>query len=404
MKKLILSMALIGATTLAFGQKKVVRSAEKNFKSGDLAAAMSDIEAATANPETSSDPATYLLKAKIQTKMFGSDSTNTEKTLEVGKAALGTYLEAFEMAGSDKTSGVGEEVYEADMVGVPDNLRPYSIETLKNTAFDKAIDRYNENDLEMAYSFFDLAGEVDLTDTTIHYNAGFLANDLGMYEEAKRHYKYLLEIDGYNKLNAYYSLVQIQSGQDKDPEAAYETIMAGRKDYPEDKILAEYEIQLLLQLNKMDEAMAQIQEALKNDPNNASILLRSGYLKEQSGDIEGGLADYKKAVEVDPDYFEGNYYTGALLLEESVKLLNTLNDLSDAEWEVQSPIVGKKADENYKEAVKYFEKALEIRPDNTEIMAILFQINTRLKNTAEAEKYNKMLIELKGPNWMEDGE
>ncbi len=404
MKKLILSMALIGATTLAFGQKKVVRSAEKNFKSGDLEAALTDINAATSDPETGSDPSTYLIKAKIQTKMFGTDSTNTEATLDKGEAALESYLKAFEMAGSDKTSGVGKEVYEADMVGVPDNLRPYSIETLKNTAFDKAIERYNENDLEMAYNFFDLAGEVDLRDSTIHYNAGFLANDLGMYEEAKRHFGYLLDLEDYNKLNAYYFLVQIQSGQDKDPEAAYETVMAGREDYPSDKILAEYEIQLLLQLNKMDEAMAQIKEALKNDPNNASILLRSGYLKEQSGDIEGGLADYKKAVEVDPNYFEGNYYTGALLLEQSTKMLNTLNDLSDAEWEVQSPIVGKKADENYKEAAKYFEKALEIQPENTEIMAILFQINTRLKNTAEAEKYNKMLIELKGPNWMEDGE
>lgn len=397
-------MALIGATTLAFGQKKVVRSAEKNFKSGDLTAAMTDITAATADPETGEDPATYLLKAKIQTKMFGSDSTNTESNLEIGNNALDTYMKAFEMAGSNKEEGVGKEVYAEDITGMMDNLRPYSVKTLKNTAFDKAIERYNENDLELAYSFFDLAGKIDLEDSTIHYNAGFLANELGKYEDAKRHFGYLLDLEDYNKLNAYYFLVQIQSGEDKDPEGAYKTIMRGREDYPEDKILAEYEIQLLLQLNKMDEAMAQIQEALKNDPNNASILLRSGFLKEQSGDIEGGLADYKKSVEVDPTYFEGNYYTGALLLEQSTKLLNTLNDMSDAEWEKQSPIVGKKADENYKEAAKYFEKALEIRPESTEIMAILFQINTRLKNTAEAEKYNKKLIELKGPNWMEDGE
>ncbi len=404
MKKLILSMALIGATTLAFGQKKVVRSAEKNFKSGELTTAMAEITAASADPETSGDPATYLLKAKIETKMFGSDSSNTESNLEIGKGALATYMKAFEMAGSDKAAGVGKEVYTDDLVGVPDNLRPYSVLTLKNTAFDKAIDRYNENDLEMAYHFFDLAGEIDLTDTTIHYNAGYLANELEMYEEAKRHFRYLFELDEYNKLNAYYFMVQIQSGQDKDPDGAYETVMAGRTDYPDDKILAEYEIQLLLQLNKMDEAMAQIQEALKTDPNNASILLRSGYLKEQSGDIEGGLADYKKAVAADPSYFQGHYYTGALLLEQSVKLLNTLNDMSDAEWEKQSPIIGKQADENYKEAAKYFEQALALQPENTEIMAILFQINTRLKNEAEAEKYNKKLIELKGPNWMEDGE
>ena len=397
-------MALIGATTLAFGQKKVVRAAEKNFKGGDLATAMAEITAASADPETSGDPATYLLKAKIQTKMFGSDSTNTEATLGIGKEALETYMKTFEMAGSDQAAGVGKAVYEEDLLGVPDNLRPYSVKTLKNTAFDKAIERYNENDLEMAYNFFDLAGEIDLTDSTIHYNAGFLANDLGMHEDAKRHFRYLLELEDYNKLNAYYFLVQIQSGEDKDPDGAYATVTAGREDYPDDKILAEYEIQLLLQLNKMDEAMSSIQEALKNDPDNASILLRSGYLKEQSGDIEGGLADYKKAVEADPKFFQGHYYTGALLLEQSVKLLNTLNDMSDAEWEKQSPIIGKKADENYKEAAKYFEQALDIQPENTEIMAILFQINTRLKNDAEAEKYNKKLIELKGPNWMEDGE
>jgi len=122
MKKLILSLALIGATTLAFGQKKVVRSAEKNFKSGDLQTALSEVEAATNDPETGSDPETYLLKAKIETKMFGSDSSNTMQTYEVGQAALATYMKTFEMGGSDKTSGIGEEVWEDDVTGVPDNL------------------------------------------------------------------------------------------------------------------------------------------------------------------------------------------------------------------------------------------------------------------------------------------
>lgn len=402
MKKLILSMALIGATTLAFGQKKVVRSAEKNFKSGDLKEAMAEIEAASTDPETGSDPATYLLKAQIETKMFGSDSSNTASTVETGHAALNTYYKAFEMAGSNKEEGVGEEVYADDLPGVPDNLRPYSIYTLKNVAFDKALERYNNEDQEMAYQFFDLAGEVDHTDTTVHYNAGFIANELGMFEEAKKHFEYLLDVEEYNKLTVYYLMVQILTGEDKNPEAAYDMIMAGREDYPEDKILAEYEIQLLLQLNKMDEAMASIQEALKNDPNNAGILLRSGYLKEQSGDMEGALADYKKSVEADPEFYDGNYYAGALLLDKSMKILNELNALPDDEWEVKSKPMTDEANQHYKEAVGYFEKALSIRPDNTEVMIILYQVQTRLKNEAEAEKYNKMLIELKGPNWLEN--
>jgi tetratricopeptide (TPR) repeat protein len=403
MKKLILSMALIGATTLAFGQKKVVRSAEKNFKSGDLTAAMADIEAASSDPETSGDPATYLLKAQIETKMFGADSSNSAPTVEIGRAALSTYMKAFEMAGGNKEEGIGEDVYGDDMPGVPDNLRPYTIFTLKNIAFDKGGERFNADDLEMAYEFFDLAGEVDLTDTTTHYNAGFIAQEIGNYEGAKKHYEYLLDIEEYNKLTVYYLMIQIISSEDSNPEAAYDMIMRGREDFPEDKALAEYEIQLLLQLNKMDEAMASIQEALKNDPNNPGILLRSGYLKEQAGDLEGALEDYKKSVAADPEFYDGNYYTGALLIEKSREIIVAIGGLSDADWETKAQPMTEEANGYYKEAIPYFEKAIELKPDNTDIMRILFQVHTRLQNEAEAEKYNKILVELKGPNWQEDG-
>lgn len=401
MKKLILSLALIATTGLAFGQKKVVKSAEKGFKQGDVEAALTDVNAALQDPETKDDPEVMLLKAQIQTKMFGMDSTNTMSNLEIGQSAFETYNTAFEMGGADKTSGVGEVVYEQDMLGIPDNLRPYSIFTLKNTAFDKAIERYNSEDYELAYEFFDLAGKVDLADTTVHYNAGFLANDLGRTEDAKRHFGYLLDVEEYNKLNAYYFLVQIQSGE-QDPEGAYATVMRGREDYPDDKSLAEYEIQLLLQLDKMDEAMASIKEALKNDPENVGILLRSGYLKEQAGDIQGALADYKKTVEIDPTYYEGNYYTGALMVDQSRKILAELNQLSDDEWEKRSESMGKEANKYYSDAVAYFERALEQKPEDTNTMIVLFQIHTRLDNEADAQKYNAKLVELLGENWMEN--
>jgi tetratricopeptide (TPR) repeat protein len=402
MKKLILSMVLLGATTLAFGQKKVVRDAEKGYKSGDLQTALTAINGATTNPETAGDPATHLLKAKIETKIFGNDASNTMETVQLGDAALVTFNKAFEMAGKNKTSGVGKEVYEDDLPGVPDNLRPYSIQTLKNLAFDKGIERFSDDDPEMAYEFFNMAGKIDLRDTTIHYNAGFLANDLGKFEDAKRHFGYLLEVPEYNKLNAYYFMVQILSTEEKNPEGAYALVTKAKEEYPTDKVLAEYEIQLLLQLNKMDEAMSQIKDALANDPNNTGLLLRSGYLKEQAGDLDGGLADYKKAVEVDPNFFEGNYYTGALLLEQATKMLNTLNDLSDAEWEKQSPIIGKKADENYKESIQYFSAASKIRPDNTDILIILYQVHYRLKNTSEVEALDKKLTQLLGANWQDN--
>ena len=402
MKKLILSMAMVAVASVAFGQKKIVKEAEKGFKQGNLEAALTAIDGATTNPETSGDPATFLLKAQIHTKMFAKDSSNTMETVEIGNQAVSTFAKAFEMAGSNKTSAVGKAVYAEELPGIPENLKPYSLLSLKNISFDKALKMYEEENLEMSYEFFNLAGEIDKSDSTIHYNAGFLANDLGRFEDAKRHFNYLFEIPGYNKTNAYYFMVQILSTEEKNPEAAFDLVAKARKEYPNDKVLAEYEIQLLLQLNKMDEAMAQIKEALANDPNNSGLLLRSGYLKEQAGDLEGGLADYKKSVEIDPNFFEGNYYTGALLLEQAQKELNALNDLSDAEWEKQSPIVGKKADANYTESLNYFTKALEIKPDNTDIMIILYQVYTRLKKTAEMDAMNKKISAILGANWQEN--
>jgi tetratricopeptide (TPR) repeat protein len=403
MKKLVLSLALVAVASLAFGQKKVVKEAEKGFKSGNLQAALVAIDGATTNPETSADPATFMVKAQIHTKIFSRDSSNTMETLKAGQEALATFNTTFEMAGSNKTSAVGKLVYADELPGIPDNLRPYSIITLKNVSFDKALDRYNEDDMEMSYEFFNLAGEIDKTDSTIHYNAGFLANDLGRFEDAKKHFGYLFELPTYNKTNAYYFMVQILSTEEKNPEAAFELVTKARAEYPNDKVLAEYEIQLLLQLNKMDQAMAQIKDALANDPNNSGLLLRFGYLKEQAGDFDGALAEYKKSVEVDPNFFEGNYYTGALMLEKSRSILAELNSLSDAEWEKKSPEMGKQADDLYKQAVPFFTKALEIKPDNTDIMVILFQVHTRLKNKAEADSLNAKISAILGANW-QDGE
>jgi tetratricopeptide (TPR) repeat protein len=196
-------------------------------------------------------------------------------------------------------------------------------------------------------------------------------------------------------------MVQILSTEEKNPQAAFDMVSKAKTEYPSDKVLAEYEIQLLLQLNKMDEAMAQIKDALANDPNNTGLLLRSGYLKEQAGDLEGGLADYQKAVSIDPNFFEGNYYTGALLLEMSRKILNDLNSLSDAEWEKQSQILGKQADDYYRQSVPFFSKALDIKPDNTDIMVILYQVHVRLKNTAEAEALDKKITAVLGAGWQD---
>jgi hypothetical protein len=64
--------------------------------------------------------------------------------------------------------------------------------------------------------------------------------------------------------------------------------------------------------------------------------------------------------------------------------------------------MGKQADELYKMSLPYFTKALEIKADNTDIMIILFQVYTRLKNTAEMNAMNTKISAILGANWQEN--
>jgi tetratricopeptide (TPR) repeat protein len=399
MRKLILSLALVGFATVAFGQKKVVRSADKNMSRGNLQEAYTEIQAALQDAETGNEPDTYLLKGKIEAKMFAADSSNTAETLSLGRTALGSFQKTMEMAGNDSSSKIGKEVYKPVMDGVPESLQGQGVLFLKNASFTKAIERYEEDDIEAAAGFFGLAADIDPADTSLVFNAGYTANNIGDFEAAKKYFNHLLKVDEYNKLNAYYFLIQIASGEDKDQEEAYRLVNEARELYPTDKGLAEFEIQLLLQLNKMDEAMASIKTALESDPDNTAIRLRYGYLKEQSGDLKGALEEYKRTVETDPNFFEGNYYAGAVYLDNAREIINEVNNLDDKEWEAKSESMLAEADNLYKEAVPYFTKASELQPENTEIMRILFQVHTRLKDEAKAQEYDKKLQQLVGPDW-----
>jgi tetratricopeptide (TPR) repeat protein len=401
MRKLILSLILVAFATVAFAQKKVVRSAERNLKKGQYEHTLSDIETALQDETTGEDPNTYMVKGKIKTMMFEQDEANNEETVSTGRTAYDAFDKALEMDGGDRSSKLGKEIYQEVLPGMPEHLMGQGMMRLKQASLEKAIDRYEEDDMELAHEFFALVADIDPSDTSNVFNAGYTANMIEKHDAAKKYFTMLLDDEEYNKLNAYYFLIQIASSVDEDQDEAYRLVSQAREEYPEDKGLQEFEIQLLLQLDKMDEAMASIEQALQEDPDDTAIRLRYGYLKEQSGDLEGALEEYKKTVESDPDFFEGNYYAGAVYLDKARGIISEVNNLPDDEWEAKSEKMMKEADGLYESAIPYFTRASELQPENTEVLEILFQIHTRLKNTAKAEEYDQRLQELLGPDWME---
>jgi Tfp pilus assembly protein PilF len=65
----------------------------------------------------------------------------------------------------------------------------------------------------------------------------------------------------------------------------------------------------------LDQASSTFQQGLAMDPNSFQCVQNIGLLKEDSGDLQGAMVEYKKAAEIMPKY-EGVYYNMAYLLEK----------------------------------------------------------------------------------------
>jgi tetratricopeptide (TPR) repeat protein len=404
MKKLVLSLALVAVASLAFGQKKVVKEAEKGFKSGNLQAALVAIDSASRNPETENDPATYLLKAKIYTKMFGTDSTNTKETLNSGYEAINSFKKTFQMVDSSRTSPIGKSIFAIDDQFIPENLKPYSINSLKTFTVVKGIERFENDDYELSYEFFNLALEIDYSDTAMHMNAAILAQNLDRTDDVKKHFNYLINVPNYgNKENVYIQLVEIfLRGEKDEKEEGLKLVNKALEEYPNSKILGEQQIVIYLLLEKMDEAQKSIEKALESDPNNPQILSRSAYLKEKRGDLYGALAEFKKGIELDPTNYQMNLGIGFLLYDickKSISELNTSNQLSDSEWEKREKEVKKETTDFFNQSLVYLNKALELKAGDIQILYTLYDINARLNNTEKVKELDAQISAILGADW-----
>ena len=68
-----------------------------------------------------------------------------------------------------------------------------------------------------------------------------------------------------------------------------------------------------MKLDKLVEALADYEGAVRLDPNNAQYWNRRGFVKSQLGRLEEALEDYDKAIELDPQFVKAFYNCGAVL-------------------------------------------------------------------------------------------
>jgi serine/threonine-protein kinase len=106
----------------------------------------------------------------------------------------------------------------------------------------------------------------------------------------------------------------MRSIHDWDPVSAERDFKDAIARAPSDAIARQwYAINLLAPLGRFDEARAALSRARELDPLSASIMLSSGLVAYLAGDLAGSVAQYERALSLDPTFSTARYFLGPSL-------------------------------------------------------------------------------------------
>lgn len=181
----------------------------------------------------------------------------------------------------------------------------------------------------------------------------------------------------------------------KDSAKMVSTLERGMQRFPEDRYFAQNMINYYYESGKMDDAIKQLDDAIEKEPNSAQYYRIRGVLFENMNRFDKAITDYKKFIELEPNNALG-YQLMAVALGLRAK---------DYEDHIDYRLTGKAydaamktKDTMYEEAIPYWEKAVELEPDNlsswTELKKLYYRFISRKGMQAKYDAAMKRIKEL----------
>ncbi len=406
MKKLsILSVCAVMGLS-AFGQASVVKEAENAQKKGQpYEEVVKIITPAFTNPETAQLVTTYIIP---------------------GKAGFATYDKMYELnalgqlpAGGEKTRAVALlGGYDYLMKALPLDSLPdekgkvkakHSKEIFKtigghyNDYNVVAVDFWGLEDWENAYRAWDIYCNLpsdprfsssipmvpaDSTLSEIMYNRSLAAFQTGDMNRTLKSFMQAKD-KGYTKKSLYdYAIAAAYSAGDV---AAVEALclealpLYGKED-------SRYIGQLInnyLEKKDYKGGLEMINTAIENDPSNGQYHVIRGILYEQEGIQGDSKAEFKTAMDLDPQNSQAVYNYGRMIYNEGVKA----NDEAPTDPAEYGKVKAQKIDPIMKEAAGYFEQAWQLDNENKDALNLLYQVYYMLNDDAQMKYTEERLAQ-----------
>lgn len=390
MKKLIFAMVFIGLGTFVYGQyvpKGKPAKAEMALTQGKLDIAKAEIDKAfeiDAKGKVSASAKNWYNKGRIYKAIYLDDSTDFGN-LTPKDEALQITMDAFNKVTSMEKENSTYVIFTNQ-----------EISQLYGFIINEGAEKYNENDFEGAYNVFMTALVVTPKDTTALLYGGVSAQQAEMMDEALSCFEQLAD-NGNASIDTYKTMIYLYRTEKEDMDKVLETVNKALVVFPENKELTQEKITTLIVMERVDDAKSELQTAINNEPTNPLYYYFLGYLYDFQEDADNAIEQYKKAIELNPDYYEANYNLAVVYYNKARDILSDLNNLSLDEYRKQESAYMEKATVHFREALPYFEKAVEIKPDeDIQLLETLEGVYIRLKMEDKAAVVEKQIKALTG--------
>ena len=366
---------LLAIQTVSFGQNKNVRKAGNALEKGELAEAKSLIDPAISDDQTKDEADTWLLYGQVY-QAIGDDSTNSVQVDQPYEKAMEGYNKAMEL------DDEGSSDY---------TLAEQMKEQVWANAVNKGAKLYSDKDYENAITYFDVAKMAKPQDTTAYIYAGISAQQAGELADAAENYAFLVDSLDYTSKDFYNSLIYIYLVEQKDSQKALNYLQKAQEVFPDDPEFLKQEITVLINNQEYDKAEQQLTKAIESEPDNAILYYNRGYLYEQMDNGEQAVENYKKAAELDPQYFDATFNLAAYYYNQAAETLQKANNMDLKEYEEKGAAIEDSAKVFFEKALPALEKSMELKPDDEKVLTTLQTVYTRLGMEAKAEEVQTKL-------------
>ena len=367
-KVTLVLLVLMSALTLGCAQTSNVRGADRlsDASKPDYPGARALIQQALENPETKDDAKTWYTAGLIEERAFTGENQKSLKNEpqdlpSMYKALLDMhayYTKTYEVDHQPNDKGKVRPKFEKKIArAYKDNLL-YYINAGKYYMEQKDF----KNALKALQSFREIKrsplfeGDKFAQTDSNSLMVDFFAIYTAYQAGDKQlaiQYAEELKGNGYRQDEVYQILAQTYI-EEGDTTNYISTLREGVALFPKDSRYSVSLINLYIVQNKYDEARTFLKQAIELSPENPELYDVMGKLYEQSDEQEA-LKWFNKAIEIDPNYVESLCNIGRIYYNEAVELSDKEEGGATAAQQKRTALL--------KKALPYLEKAYSINPD-----------------------------------------